>query len=694
MTKILLTMSLIVWVLFLTLPALAQTDEPAKTGSMLDLVVVSANRNLEALREVTSSMTLIDEDKLQNDPSEHLDMILRREGFFVRDYPGQNSSSLEIRGFRSSQFTNDGGISGDVLIYVDGRPSPTANVARILKTNIQRVEIIRGPAALQYGPSALGGIVNIITKRGTGDLSVSARAGYGSYGRFDQSVAADGRRGGVDYSLGYYHSYGGDFKDGKNRTMYGTDDKAINSANFNVGYNFLDDRHRLGISAFLYDNHIQGTGGNISRGPSDPNTSDAQGTLDAQDQAFDIIYEGRDSTDFLSWKARYFHLRDRTENYAWDWLAVPSGRNRKLQDIYKSDVKIDGMQSQIRAAWPMAEITAGFDYTDYDIWSETTPTKMSDTAVYIIGKLKLFEDKLIINGGGRWDKFENDYRNLVIGESKSKSVTHWSPSFGIAYLPLEWLKIRANFAQGLHMPSPANIGRDTLSTYTMRHLIGNPDLKPALTTSWEFGIDLVGSYGNLSGVFFTTKYKDQIRDGYIIGFDVHNNMDIVTYKNSSNPTTYTGLEFSGSFDLGGYLDWDFKLEPYFNLTHYLKRKAYDDSYTFRWITAPFVPKWTASYGVTLDYQKIGLYANLNAFYIGTQTEQNFGINWTGIWVKVPAYTIVDFTVSKVLWENPDYFSKISLEASVNNIFDKYYEPTLDYPAPGRNFRVGVRYDFN
>ncbi|MDR1488008.1 MAG: TonB-dependent receptor, partial [Deltaproteobacteria bacterium] len=108
---------------------------------------------------------------------------------------------------------------------------------------------------------------------------------------------------------------------------------------------------------------------------------------------------------------------------------------------------------------------------------------------------------------------------------------------------------------------------------------------------------------------------------------------------------------------------------------------------------PTVPEFLASYGLTFDHPGINLMANLNATYIGD--------SWVNDYTATPdpngytlfgGYTVVDFALEKRLWDFGDK-GNLGLRAEVNNIFDSDYAFNLDYPLPGRNFYVGLRYTY-
>ena len=116
----------------------------------------------------------------------------------IREYPN-SLVSVQVRGFQTETHGND--LSSYVLILINGRRAGTGNIAKILTDNVERVEIIRGPASVQYGSSAMGGIINVITKQGKGKPSFYAEGTLGSFEY--QKIEAGGamEMGGFDLSF-------------------------------------------------------------------------------------------------------------------------------------------------------------------------------------------------------------------------------------------------------------------------------------------------------------------------------------------------------------------------------------------------------------------------------------------------------------------------------------------------------------
>src|SRR5690348_3699 len=148
-----------------------------------DAVVITATRFPDSKRELPVGVTVISADDIRKSASSNLGEILAQFGLLnIRDLQGTQNPQVDLRGF---------GVTGDqnTLVLLDGvRISENelvpAQLSGIPIDAIERIEIVRGGGAVQYGGGATGGTINIITRRGRpgdGRARVLARAGgYGT----------------------------------------------------------------------------------------------------------------------------------------------------------------------------------------------------------------------------------------------------------------------------------------------------------------------------------------------------------------------------------------------------------------------------------------------------------------------------------------------------------------------------------
>lgn len=182
------------------LAATAQSNSPQPTIPTLEDIVVTASRSPEPLADVVGDVTVIGPRQLQAAQGESIAQIISQAPGvqFTTNGGPQTNTGLFIRGTGSTQS----------LILIDGmRINGSTFGGALLQTidpsTIERIEILRGAASSLYGSDAIGGVVNIITKKGDQDrpLSAWANAGYGSYNTAKSSLGLSGASHGWDYSL-------------------------------------------------------------------------------------------------------------------------------------------------------------------------------------------------------------------------------------------------------------------------------------------------------------------------------------------------------------------------------------------------------------------------------------------------------------------------------------------------------------
>ncbi len=155
-------------------------------GQALEPVIVTATRTENPAKEVLASVELIDGDALLRQPASDL-------GDALRYLPGVEAARLGGPGQQTSIFVR-GTESNHVLVLMDGlRINPgtigTAAIQNIAPEFIERVEVVKGPRSTLYGSDAIGGVINVITRRGAGD-SGSVQAGFGSFDTRSASLSA------------------------------------------------------------------------------------------------------------------------------------------------------------------------------------------------------------------------------------------------------------------------------------------------------------------------------------------------------------------------------------------------------------------------------------------------------------------------------------------------------------------------
>ncbi len=629
---------------------------------MMNEVVVTASRSQESKKDVSSHITVMDKEALQQSPSRNVGELLAEKGLgHIQKYPG-NLTSIGIRGFRTDTLGND--LQGHVLILLDGRRAGTGNVSKILTKNVERLEIIRGPGAVQYGSAGMGGVINIITRQGDTN-SAFVEGGVGSYGRAESSIGGTVKEKGFDFAGAYSYGTSGDYDTGSNKRYGNTAINYETGISANGGYSFSD-HNRIGIIYTGYNVDKAGNPGYFSE-------IDYDDTTDKENYSVDTNYTGGSSAGTYHWMTRYFFGKD--EN---SWLeptgSDPSGWDTGIPSTNKTDQR--GAQAQLSGNFGSSTLTTGFDWLDYEVENSWTPTKTSYTnpAVFLLGKISFLDDRLTANAGLRYDWY-----NVQVNEpaGRDENQNQLTPKIGLAWLVIDGLKLRAQYAEGFMMPSADQLAADY--TYYGIRIVGNSDLGSEKSTTYEGGLDF-SRYGlNTALTWFYTKFSDKIsQDSLPDGSQ--------TWKNLGE-ATISGFETELSYDLGEPLAWDWELRPYVNLTYLSQYKDEETGEDLQYISDK-----TLAAGIVTG-NGAGTYCRLNVVYTGSQDVQDYesGIYPTPV-NKLGSSTVADLSAAYRFLETDNY-GTFTVLGEVTNLFNEDYAYVKGYPMPGRGFFINLRWDY-
>lgn len=179
------------------LPLAAVAQERVSHAS-LETIVVTATRVPQPIEDVVADVSILTETDIQRAGQSSLRELLQR-------LPGVQMSGNGSYASNTSLFIR-GAETGRLVILVDGvrigsATSGTAPIENIPLSQIERIEVLRGPATTLYGPDAVGGVIQIFTRRGEAGLRVHADAGVGSHGLVKAGAGLDGAQGSLGYAL-------------------------------------------------------------------------------------------------------------------------------------------------------------------------------------------------------------------------------------------------------------------------------------------------------------------------------------------------------------------------------------------------------------------------------------------------------------------------------------------------------------
>lgn len=149
----------------------------------LEDVTVSANKIEEKAKDVPQSITVLDEETLEEKRITQIEDVAKEVPNMSFQHSANGSESMSFRGLNTSTFA----FNNPVVIYVDGVPYYDRYDYNPSLLNVQQIEVLRGPQGTLYGKDAIGGVINIITKEPTNEWHGSIGTEYGNY-NFSQST--------------------------------------------------------------------------------------------------------------------------------------------------------------------------------------------------------------------------------------------------------------------------------------------------------------------------------------------------------------------------------------------------------------------------------------------------------------------------------------------------------------------------
>lgn len=670
----------------------------------LDTMVVTATRTAMTVKETPSTVEIVDSKKLEQTQAKTLhDALKGALGVNVfNDFQGR--SNVSIRGSESRH----------VLIMVDGKrlggeaaynSANAWDVDRIRMEDVERVEIIRGPAGALYGSDAMGGVINVVTK--TPDKTF-ATVNY-EYGWYENGKGA-GYKGNL-YLQGAEKNYSYKINAGLNKNRpYEDPNGSGDSMNFfgkeqpfsvNVGYTF-DNGNKLSadVSRIKEENKKSTT----SRKDMVPGMvwQDQVQTIWNNNKRTDyaITYQGSD--DRQDWMLRaYKSVFDK------DYMSQNKTRMTNLMrpggigDWTLKDPKHDTVKRTLsviegKDTFNLSDknkLTAGFEYRKDQ--SEGTRLKKPNTSL-ADGNAHDAYDKAAINYLAAYvqDEFRPDDKWLIIPSVRFDHSDQFSnkltSNLAATYNAADDVRIKAVVGQGYKTPTV----NDLYIFWEMyaanpggkgQFYVGNPDLKPEKSLSYELSVEKdwgdrstvhLGVFRNevkdLISTYWTGKLTDDDPDLYP---GVKGDM-IMAYQNIPE-ATLQGVELYGSHRLGkniylnaGYTFLDAKDKT--NGTRLKDRAKHQVTFG-----VSYQPENIYAWDLSFDLvSNIGYYFNNG----DKSTMGNF------------VYETKDFTIANIMASrhlNKD--TKIYL--GIDNIsnhqnFGPYSDGNL-----GRLYRVGMEYKF-
>ena len=638
------------------------TTNSTYNSTKLGQVVVTATRVKEKKKNVTPFVEVINSQAINNDVSKNVGDVMPEAALgHVQKYPGMLTSKIQIRGLSTDLFDME---KSRVLVLVDGHLAGTVNLAKLPLDDVERIEIVKGPASVIYGSQAMGGVINIITKTPK-KPGIYGDAGI-EFGSWEYKKGKAEIMGNISnwkfYFLGGWASQG-DYKTKNWGTIKNTSYKTEEFAG-KLGYGPLTFSYQ-----FSKGWDIGSFGGTYTFDPNNYSNKEIQS------------YSFKFNPSFIKFQAFYVKSNDE-----WHYLNDNTGVTTNIS--YK-ETKTMGISLIKPIKLRFLKLISGIDWNRIKVNSHRLsgapyfPNSKYDTyGVFTEAKSGWLKNRVLTSAGIRYDYFVDKIEStpgLSVNPRKD-TLNHLTLRGGANIKIIKGLIFKTNLGTGFRAPAPDELAANYTSSWGTKY-IGNPDLKPEKSIGWDAGFVYNTPATSLSIDYFITNFKNKI----VCIWD--NSLSAMTYENVSG-AKIQGLEVNGNVDIGGLLQLPFSVEPFINLTYYTQMKNEDPTEVSKYgKTLLYTPKWTTSYGITAE----GNNWSLRIVGISIGKEKVIDWNWSsptyGKVVDKDSFTVYNLAASLTLKKH------VELKAKIENLFNKYYEYVQYFPMPERSYYIEISEKF-
>ena len=623
------------------------TEDPSPVV-MTEEVVTSATKTPVPVSHLTSAVEVMTGEELQQRKVKTVMEALRL---------GQGLSAVEFGGPGTlATVRMRGGSAEQTMVVIDGAivNSPTAgsfDFSSLTTDNIERIEILRGNQSMLWGSDAIGGVINITTKRGRGAPNATSFLEYGSFASLREGGSLTGKSGPVDFSA----------------TLSRWDIASLSAINYRRGaaerdgFRNWQGSARLGVDLphdgrmefnFRWLNSFINFDGFNGANPAD--------VLGAGSRREQFVFSGNYEQPITEWWSQKLTVARYQENL----FTQPGGFFRDVvtgatgvpaQNFSGIDTVNNRIEWQhnIQVSKPLL-LTVGYQLREQQGQnSRSFPNHIvSSHSGFVDAQLNLW-DRVFGTAGLRQDEYN------VFGGATTYRVTG-------GYLHKETeTKLRGSYATGFQAP-------------TINQLFfpgfGNPNLQPVKSQGLDVGVDqyLLDKRVTISTGYFWNRYRNLILSVFnptVCGPLSTSGFCAQNIGLAQSQGWETSVKMSVVRDLPWMKSLDFQAQYTYTITRDLQRNAGNR-----------LPQWPVNqWSSVVGYQPIDpLRINLEFRYMG----QRF--NDVRNQQKLAAFDVWNLSATY------DVNKRVQVYTRVDNLFDRRYEEILYFGTPIRSIYWGVK----
>lgn len=614
----------------------------------LNEVVVTGSLNKHLLKDSPVITEIVSRKEIDNAGSSDLSDVLKSQtGIELGTSIGQTQNA-RLQGLNKNH----------VLILVDGeritgKVDDAIDLGQIPVNMIEKIEIVKGPLSATYGSEALGGVINIITKKPENAPALHASVLGGSNGK-------------QDYEFATSYTFEDIFQEGNKLSFLA-----------NAGWNKY-----FGISHYDSSNSFDGVP------ESDRKNFDFKTTFSASRSLQMDLRAGR-YYDYMIWRSTkndYYDTKTKATN---DKFTVASSinyqttesSNLKLSALYSQNdhgsVKITNLKTQYDnniSNEELITIKGLYSFTPYSSSILTIGGEHNNEKL-VSGRVKDNSKKIYNNVAFVEDEWTIHDYTLTFGGRYSQNSSFgnfFAPRISFRWKATEKLTMRGSYGRGYRAPSFIELYFDFNHSSMGYVVIGDPKLQPETSHGFNLGID----YNRNEWFWFRTNiYYNSVKN--LIE-------DILVSKSPIMVFTYTNI--AEAITAGADIDIDFvvfndcKLSLGYHYTY-----AVDGDGNDLLFKVPHVVSLKSSYELKETQTTFVIRGRWqDKSLVDDQRQNNNTINGSVSATRTysPSYTVLDTKISQVFYDN------FTINGGINNIFDKTIYPYGQ--KKGREFYLGIQ----